>query len=281
MLGTTCVRLIWHWWFQVWQWRCCEMVCSSCPCTSLGPNSFDGVWRKIGTQLVPWNMMNKNETNTNLKTHPSVNSAWSCWVCKHFLEAKLMWQRLCIAHRMGIVRRFKTLSHMESMKMVRVLHVCSSHTVTRREDALHFCVQSILMYFVQHVQLLCFFSRENKLGKCWLVCHRLPLGAMTLMTWGCCTKGDACRYCHDVHRELKMPPRTRKSTRDFLKKKLCGSLTDENRHEKWNQSASRYVYARRLISNILDQSGALVISLELWAVSLEHRTTCVNGLDHV
>lgn len=83
--------------------------------------------------------------------------------------------------------------------------------------------------------------------------------------YGCCTKGDACRYCHDVHKKVTMPARTRKSTRDLLKNQLCGSLADENRHEKWNQSACRHVYARRLISNILDpqQNGALVLSLEL------------------
>eukprot|EP00435_Cladocopium_sp_Y103_P009239 s697_g2.t1 len=82
---------------------------------------------------------------------------------------------------------------------------------------------------------------------------------------GCCTKGDECRYCHDIHGKVQILSRTRKTTRDFLKNQLAASFADKDRHEIWNQSASRHVYARRLIRNILDArtEGALVVSLEL------------------
>ena len=138
------------------------MVCSSSPCTGLGPNSFDCVWRRIETQLDPcetwWTKMTWTQITTK-SSGPSVNLAWSCWVCKHFLEcwlhtvaaweANLAWERLCIARMEIAVSRFKGLSHMESMNLARVLHVCSSRTVTWRKDAL-------FNWWIFHD-----FSREN------------------------------------------------------------------------------------------------------------------------
>eukprot|EP00435_Cladocopium_sp_Y103_P074273 s36_g47.t1 len=97
-------------------------------------------------------------------------------------------------------------------------------------------------------------ERRHEDGKC-APCVFFPHGL--------CTKGDECRYCHEPHKRVTMLNRTRKLTRDMVKKHVGASIADVDRHEKWNQSACRHAYARRLIWDILSTNSHVAVLLEL------------------
>ena len=108
-----------------------------------------------------------------LSTCPDLVESATCWNagCTAAWEAN-PWQMLCIAHRMGIAVRFKSLSHMESMKMARVLHACSSHTVTWRNTGSirrHFWTCS--EYFLQLCSTAMFFFLQGNVDSSAIVCR--------------------------------------------------------------------------------------------------------------